>query len=347
MSNLRQNLAVRYRPTEFSQVVGQDITCRILQKQLELQNFKNCYLFAGSTGCGKTTLARVFANKINQGVGEPIEIDAASNGSVDNIRSIIESANERSLTGVYKIFIIDECHSITSTGWQAFLKGIEEPPAYTIFIFCTTEPNKMPQTILNRVQRFNISKIDAPSIKKYLDYICKSEQLTNYQATTDLISKVSNGCMRDAITMLDQCASVSKDLSVENAKVILGTFSFETMMRLTNYLLDGNGQGMFEIIDQADKEGNIRQFIDSYLEFVLDLNKYVLTRSISITNIPDYLENHTDPQLSVKYTTTFEGANLWFNKLAEYLLAIKTNTKYDLAQKSTVEAYLLKLCRGA
>ena len=108
----------------------------------------------GPSGCGKTTLARIFANYINAGVGDPIEIDAASNNGVDQVRAIIESANQRSLTGNYKIYIIDECHAITSAGWQAFLKGIEETPEYTIFIFCTTEPNKIPSTILNRVQLY-------------------------------------------------------------------------------------------------------------------------------------------------------------------------------------------------
>ena len=336
----RQSLAVKYRPRTFEQVAGQSIVCKVLEKQLELQNFKNCYLFAGASGCGKTTLARCFANRINNGEGDPIEIDAASNGSVDNIRAIIDSANQRSLSGIYKIFIIDECHAITSTGWQAFLKGIEEPPLYTIFIFCTTEPNKLPQTILNRMQRYNISKIDSISIKNYLKYICEQEGFTNYDSTIDLISKVAKGCMRDAITMLDQCATYSTDLSLENTRAVLGSFAFEVMLKLTNTLLLADAQGMIQTIEEVDKNGDIKQFVGSYLEFVLDLNKYVLFKSIDITAIPKYLESE------VQYLTSFEGAGLWYNKLAEYLLNLKTNIKYDLSQKATVEAYLLKLCRG-
>ena len=336
----RQSLAVKYRPQVFDQIVGQDIICKVLKKQLELQNFKNCYLFAGPSGDGKTTTARCFARAINNGEGDPIEIDAASNGSVDNIRAIIESANQRSLSGIYKIFIIDECHAITSTGWQAFLKGIEEPPLYTIFIFCTTEPNKLPQTILNRMQRYNISKIDSISIKNYLKYICEQEGFTNYDSTIDLISKVAKGCMRDAITMLDQCATYSADLSLENTRAVLGSFAFEVMLKLTNTLLSADAQGMIQTIDEVDKNGDIKQFVGSYLEFVLDLNKYVLFKSLDITAIPKYLESE------VQYLTSFDGAGLWYNKLAEYLLNLKTNIKYDLSQKATVEAYLLKLCRG-
>lgn len=336
----RQSLAVKYRPQELDQIVGQDIICKVLKKQIELQNFKNCYLFAGPSGDGKTTTARCFARAINNGEGEPIEIDAASNGSVDNIRAIIESANQRSLSGIYKIFIIDECHAITSTGWQAFLKGIEEPPLYTIFIFCTTEPNKLPQTILNRMQRYNISKIDSQSIKNYLRDICKKEKFTNYESSIDLISKVAKGCMRDAITMLDQCASYSTDLSLDNTRSVLGSFAFEVMLKLTNTLLSGDAKGMLQTIDEIDTNGDLKQFVGSYLEFILDLNKYVLFKNIDVTAIPKYLEE------DVKYLTSFDGAGIWYNKLAEYLLGLKTNIKYDLSQKSTVEAYLLKLCRG-
>ena len=186
---MAQSLAVKYRPKTFEDVCGQSITVQILEKVIEKRAFKNCYLFAGDSGCGKTTLARIFANKINGGVGEPIEIDAASNNGVDNVRAIIESASQRSLVGEYKIFIIDECHSITTQGWQAFLKGIEEPSPFTIFMFCTTEPQKLPIAILNRVQRYNISKIDTQLIKERLIKVCQLEGFVNYDDTCDLISK--------------------------------------------------------------------------------------------------------------------------------------------------------------
>ena len=141
------------------------------KNSLKNRDFKNALLFCGSSGCGKTTCARIFANEINQGFGEPIEIDAASNNGVENIRMITKAANERALDGEYKIYIIDETHALTSQSWQAFLKCLEEPPKYTIFIFCTTDPQKIPETILNRVMRFNFTRIPIEQIKDRLKYI--------------------------------------------------------------------------------------------------------------------------------------------------------------------------------
>ena len=226
---MSQALAVKYRPSRFEDVCGQGITVKILEKAIEQKNFKHAYLFAGDSGCGKTTLARIFANAINQGLGQPIEIDAASNNGVDQVRLITDSASERSLDSEYKIFIIDECHSITSAGWQAFLKSIEETPEYTIYMFCTTDPNKVPTTILNRVQRYNITKIDTDTTKNRLLYICKQEGFVNYEQACDFIAKTSNGCLRDAIMKLDQCSNFSTDLNMDNVKQIINDISYEAI----------------------------------------------------------------------------------------------------------------------
>ena len=145
-----QSLATRYRPKTLEEVCSQASIIKILKKQIQTGQIKNCYLLCGPSGTGKTTIARILAYLINEGKGEPIEIDAASNNSVDNVRNLIDQAHERAIGCKYKIFIIDECHMITPQGWNAFLKCIEEPPAFTIFIFCTTDPQKIPATILNR-----------------------------------------------------------------------------------------------------------------------------------------------------------------------------------------------------
>jgi DNA polymerase-3 subunit gamma/tau len=342
-----KSLAVKYRPDTFDTICGNTVTIKILKRVVELDAPKNAYLFAGPSGCGKTTIARCFARALNVNVGEPIEIDAASHNGVDQVRAIVESANQRSLTGTYKIYIIDECHAITSAGWQAFLKGIEETPEYTIFMFCTTEPNKIPATILNRVQRFNITKIDTSEIKQRLCAICAAENYTNYEDTCELISKLCNGGLRDAITRLDQCADLSTDLSLQNAKLVLGEAPFERMLKLTNCLIGRNEQFTVAAIETLAAEGkDLKQFVDEYLGFVLDLTKYILFKQIGLTNIPAYLENSADAMTNVKYTTDFDGALTWFNSLVAELLTLKQLLRTDTTVKYTVEAFFIKLCRA-
>lgn len=256
----------------------------------------NAILLHGGTGCGKTTIARIIANELNKGMGDPIEIDAASNNGVDQVRAIIEQTTSRALLGEYKVFIIDECHMISKEGWNAFLKCLEECPQYSVLIFCTTEKNKVPATILNRVQQFSLAKIPTSKIYERLCYICKSEQYTNYEKTCDLISKTSQGGMRDAISKLEQCASYSTDLSIENAKQVLGESNFETMFKLTWALQNKDIKEIMTVIDGLAEAGHdIKQFIDIYLDFILDIEKYMVFKDISATAIPEYLNTQQNP----------------------------------------------------
>lgn len=175
---MAQALALKYRPKSFNDLTEQSSIVTILQNQINTNSVKAGYLFVGPAGCGKTTTARIFANMINHGEGTPIELDAASNNSVDDIRELIDNAQTQSLDSEYKIFIIDECHMITTQGWNAFLKTLEEPPAKSIFILCTTDPQKLPATILSRVQRYNFQKISTEGIVKRLIYILEQEGYT-------------------------------------------------------------------------------------------------------------------------------------------------------------------------
>lgn len=183
---MAEALATKYRPRTLEEMVSQNSIVKILNKQLETGQIHNTYLFCGASGCGKTTAGRAFAAKLNDvpyGKDMPgvIEIDAASNNGVDNVREITKSAMERSIQSKYKVYIIDECHALSSSSWQAFLKVLEEPPAHTIFIFCTTDPQKIPATILNRVMRFNFTRIPSDLICDRLNYICEAEGFTNYE----------------------------------------------------------------------------------------------------------------------------------------------------------------------
>ena len=341
-----KSLAVKYRPQTFSEICGQSVTTRILTKVLEKQSFKNAYLFAGPSGTGNTTTARCFAKAINGSLDGLIELDAASNGNIDQIRAIVDSANQRSLSSTYKIILIDECHAISTAGYQVLLKCLEECPEYTIFMFCTTEPNKIPATIQNRMQRFNIAKIDAQEIKNRLIYVCQQEGFINYEDTCELISKLCDGCMREALTMLDQCADLSNDLSFENTKAVLGEAPFERMLKLTNCLIGHNEQYTLVAIETLAQEGkDLKQFINEYLSFTLELTKYILFQNISATNIPAYLENSVDPMISVKSTTSFDNSLTWFNNLTNKLLEVKNAIKYDTSVKAVVEAYMLQICR--
>lgn len=343
-----KSLATKYRPQTFEDVCAQETVVQILKQVVASGKPKNAYIFAGESGCGKTTLSRIFAKALNNGVGDPIEIDAASNRGVDNIRSIIESANQRSLTGTYKIYIFDEAHMFTTEAENALLKLIEEPPTYTIFIFCTTDPNKLPVTLLNRMQRFNISKIPVEGIKTRLEYICQQEGFTNYSETCDLISKTCNGCMRDAITLLEQCSDLSTDLTFENAKRILGDISYETMLVLTHFLKQRMDGGVFSVVEQLYSKGSdLKQFISNYLDFTLDVCKYLIfNHNTSVTALPEYLiKNSANPEVSLESLIADSDLN-WLVALSDKLLELKQMIKYDTSYKSTIEAYLLRICRG-
>ena len=159
-----KSLALKYRPQTFDDVVCQDSVMRVLSSQIEFKDFKQSYLFCGGAGTGKTTTARIFGKEVNGGKGRLIEIDGASNNGVDNIRNLIEDCKMKSLDSDYKVYIIDECHMLSIGAWNAFLKVLEEPPKGVIFIMCTTDPQKIPQTILSRVQRFDFTRIPTDKI---------------------------------------------------------------------------------------------------------------------------------------------------------------------------------------
>ena len=335
------SLATKYRPTTFEEVCAQKTIIKILNKQLELKQYPNCYMFCGKSGCGKTTIARILANKINNNCGSPIEIDGASNNVVDNVRSIINEAKERSLDSEYKIFIIDEAQMITNAGWNAFLKCIEETPKYTIFMFCTTDPQKIPETIQNRVMRFNLTSIPSDIIKQRLDYICLKESFMDYDEGTSYISKIVDGSMRDAITQLEKVSNYDKNINLNNVMNVLGFYSYDILFNLTNSIIDSNNQKLLECLKTVFSiNNNLINFIDQYIRFVLDLGIYSITKDIKNVSIPETQKDKVD------YTINIENNTNYFKWLLNNLLDIKNTLKYDNDIKSTITIKFLQLIRG-
>ena len=334
------SLAVKYRPKTWDDVLGQDTIKEILMRQLELHEVKNAYLFCGVTGGGKTTIARLFANLINEGKGQPIEIDAASNNGVDNVRAIVAAAQERSISSKYKVYIIDECHCTTAAGWSSWLKCIEEPPAYTIFIFCTTDPQKIPDTILNRVQRFNFNRISNEVIKSRLAYICEAEHFTDYNESIDYISKIAEGSMRTAISYLEKVASYSNSISMQQTLEVLGNFSYEIFFDLINNTIDQNESAVLETLNKIYSSGkNIKLFIDQYIQFCLDISKYLIFKDCNFIQIPQSYEE------KIKYSTAFENASSYYTYIINNLLELKNALKQDVINKTTTEIYFIKMSR--
>lgn len=336
-----ESLASKWRPRNFSDVCSQESVIKILQRQLETGEIKNCILLCGPSGCGKTTLARIYANALNGSSAGVIEIDGASNSGVENVRQIIKSAQERSLQSKYKVYIIDECHALSNAAWQAFLKCIEEPPQYTIFMFCTTDPQKIPATILNRVCRFNLTKIPTELIRDRLLYICKEEHFTNYNEACDYISKIADGCARQSIALLEKASIYNSDLTMNNVLSALGNYSYITFFALANAFIDQDIASILKIVNDYYNEGNdLKLFIDQFLAFMVDITKYAIFKSFDMIKIP------TNMQANLDNTVNIQNASLYFTYVIDKLLAIKNQIKSDTQIKSTIEVMFLQIARG-
>lgn len=293
------SLAVKYRPKTFEDVVGQVAIKEILQYQVDSKSNLNCYLFTGGAGTGKTTCARIFANELNGGQGLPIEIDAASNNGVEQVRKIIDEAKYKSLDSNFKIYILDECHMLSTGAWNAMLKLLEEPPAKTIFIMCTTDPQKIPATILSRVQRFDFQRIPTKFILERLGYILDEENKEDEIFTNvDLdalhyIAKLANGGMRDAITMLDKCIAYSSELTMQNVVSALGVVDYVEYFKLFNLSYLKEQADMIEQIESVFMAGkDLKLFIKGYFMFLVDIEAYNITKNSEIVQIPtNFLED--------------------------------------------------------
>ena len=190
---------------------------KILENQIATDNIKHAYLFCGGAGTGKTTSARIVANLINKGKGRPIELDCASRNGVDDVRDIIEECRHKPFDRKYKIFIMDECHMLSTGANNALLKILEEPPEWVIFIFCTTDPQKVIGTIHSRVQKLVFKKVSVDNLITNLKRILDGEQITTYtDEALEYIARLAKGGVRDSVTTLEKCYDYNTNININN-----------------------------------------------------------------------------------------------------------------------------------
>lgn len=341
---MEKSLAVKYRPASFDDVSGQDAVKVVLKQQLESGNIHQAMLFCGPSGDGKTTCARIFANMLNKGKGLPIEMDAASHNGVDDVRDIGKMATSQALDATYKTFIIDECHMITPQGWASFLKLIEEPPARAVFIFCTTDPQKIPPTIISRCQRFQFQKVATKDIVNRLHYILSEEwgQDASYYLQDDalmFIAKLADGGMRLAIQYLEKCLSYSDELTTETVVKALNVTNYDDYIGITNLLLDPSDRASLVMrLDEIYASGvDFKQFLKQYVSFILDVNKTLilddLNEAFKYINLPRTKE--IEHWLSAQDNLDF------YNQLLRHLVKLDADVKYSQNPKVDIEAGIL------
>lgn len=225
---------------------------------------------------------------------------------------------------------------ITPQGWNAFLKCIEEPPKFTIFMFCTTDPQKIPQTIVNRCQVHTLGRLTDIQIRNRLSYICSSERYQYQESALDYISKLGNGSLRQSISLLDKCKDFSNDITESNVVKCLGNYSYDIFFTLTNAIIDGNVDVILKVIDDLYYNGNdLKLFISKYLEFIVQVIKYIVLGDVSYTSIPVRYEN------DLQYLTNVDDKFNYFNSIMNRVLDIKKEIKVDNDVKTTIQVMLI------
>lgn len=271
-----QALYRKYRPSNFDEVVGQQPIIQTLKNAIVQNRIAHAYLFCGPRGTGKTSIAKIFAKMLNcedesnkpcgkcinckmvQNGSHPdiIEIDAASNNGVDEVRNLIDKVKYAPMQGKYKVYIIDEVHMMTTGAFNALLKTIEEPPAHVVFILATTEPNKVIPTIISRCQRFDFNKVSQKDIEKRLSIVCKEEKIEIDPEAISLIAQLADGGMRDSLSILDQCiAYCSSNITVDNVREIYGVLTTSDIGKLFEHLYAHEVDALIQQIQECSDKG--------------------------------------------------------------------------------------------
>ncbi len=284
-------MARKWRPESFQDLVGQEHIAKTIENAITGGRLHHAFLFTGTRGVGKTTSARILAKTLNCTGGNPlvpcgkckscldiasghpmdvIEIDAASNTGVDNIRELLEQTQYTPMIGKYKVFVIDEVHMLSKGAFNALLKTLEEPPPHVIFIFATTEVNKVPQTILSRVQRFDFKRLTTKQITGRLKYICEQEKISTDAEALGMIAEKADGSMRDALTFFDQAyAFTGNEMKAESVRSVLGIPPTELYFSLLEAIEKHDLKGTFAVVDKASETGvEFAPLLDGFAKFL-------------------------------------------------------------------------------
>ena len=279
----------KFRPSTFEEVKGQDHIVQTLRNQIHANRIGHAYLFCGTRGTGKTSVAKIFAKAVNcehpvdgspcnecdvcKGINtgsfmNVIEIDAASNNGVDNIRQIRDEIQYTPSSGKYTVYIIDEVHMLSIGAFNALLKTLEEPPSYVLFILATTEPHKIPITILSRCQRYDFKRISIDTIAGRLMELMEKENIEVEEKAIRYVAKAADGSMRDALSLLDQCIAfyLGQKLTYDNVLEVLGAVDNEIFSQLTRCVIEGDVVGCIHVLDEMVMQGReLGQFVNDFI----------------------------------------------------------------------------------
>lgn len=311
-----------YRPQTFKDVVGQEHIIRTLKNQIQNNNVGHAYLFCGTRGTGKTSTAKIFARALNcqnsvdeepcnecevckdilsDNIMDVIEIDAASNNSVDDIREIRENVKYTPAKCKYKVYIIDEVHMLSQGAFNALLKTLEEPPSYVIFILATTEPHKIPATILSRCQRFDFKRVTVKDMSIRMKEICDDVNVVVDDRALNLIARNSQGALRDALSILDQCMSFSEnDIEYKDVVDLLGTVNIEQLFEMAEYVIKEDTKKCLEILNEFVVWGkDIKNLIDDLIDHFRNLMVCKVSSDLDeIISLPEEIVEQLKAQAS-------------------------------------------------
>ena len=353
----------KFRPAEFEDVKGQDHIITTLKNQVKANRIGHAYLFCGTRGTGKTTVAKIFAKVVNcehPVDGSPcgecemcraiaagtsmnvIEIDAASNNGVDNIREIREEVSYRPTEGKYKVYIIDEVHMLSIGAFNALLKTLEEPPEYVIFILATTEAHKIPITILSRCQRYDFKRITINTIADRLTELMKKEQVEVEEKAIRYIAKAADGSMRDALSLLDQCIAfyLGQKLTYDHVLEVLGAVDTDVFSRLLRKIISQDVTAVIAIVEELVMQG--RELSQLSADFTWYLRNLLLVKSSD--NMEDVLDVSTENLVQLKE----EAQMIESEVLLRYIRIFSELTnqlKFASQKRVLLEVTLIKLCK--